>query len=59
MGYAAGFGLNLYKKGRFFQALRAALLEQSVPEPEAEEFVRAVITGPLAAARGAPGPGQT
>ena len=60
MAYAGGLGLNLYKKSRFFQALRASLLEQSVPEAEAEVFVRGVIVGPLAAARsgGADGRGR-
>jgi hypothetical protein len=49
--YARGLGLNLYKKSRFFQALRGALLEQSIPETEAEDLVRDVIVGPLAGVR--------
>jgi hypothetical protein len=53
VAYVRSLGLNLYKKGRFFQALRAGLLEHSVPEAEAEDFVRGVIIGPLASVKGA------
>jgi hypothetical protein len=49
VAFAASLGWNLYRKGRYFQALRAALIAQAVPEAEAEDFVRSVVVGPLAA----------
>ena len=51
VAYSATLGWNLYKKSRFFQALRAGLLARAVPEAEAEEFVRSVMLGPLVAAQ--------
>lgn len=44
-----GLGWNLYKKSRFAQLLRGALLERRVPDEEAEAFARAALVGPLVA----------
>lgn len=54
IAFMSGLGLNLYKKGRFLQFLRAELAQRGVPDAEAEAFARDVMTGPLAAARRTP-----
>lgn len=53
VAYMGTLGLNLYKKSRFLQRLRAQLIGRQVPADEAEAFAREVMLGPLGTLRGA------
>jgi hypothetical protein len=47
LAFSKGLGLNVYKKSRFLQDLRAGLAEGGVPSTEADAFVEGVMMGPL------------
>ena len=45
--YSQGLGINVYKKARLIEAIRAALNDRGVPDDEIELFVRDLILSPM------------